>query len=280
VAALLFHQEKSMADDAKMKKLLEALSAPFPEEAIERTDGRTTGRGYSTTGIKVQYVIMRLNACAGLGGWRLHRELTVREMTTANGRKCFETVADVILELGEWREGKFIAYAEAVADGGHVSTSISDSRKGATSNGLKKAAAIFGCGWQAFAGVIDDDNVPSASNVDVPTQHQQSSSPPGFGTAPDVSIRRQPAATPAVPASAPAEATRNRVSSKQLGAVWAIGRKAGLEQSSLRAQVKAQYGVQLEFLSRQQASDLIDALSRKLAANGHADGGAEAMNGA
>ena len=52
-----------------------------------------------------------------------------------------------------------------------------------------------------------------------------------------------------------------------------------MEQSSLRAQTKAQYGVQLEFLSRQQASELIDALSRKLSANGHDAGGAEAAAG-
>jgi hypothetical protein len=58
--------------------------------------------------------------------------------------------------------------------------------------------------------------------------------------------------------------------------VWAIARKAGLEQSSLRAQVKVQYGVQLEFLSRQAASELIDALSRKLASNGHAPAAADA----
>jgi hypothetical protein len=30
----------------------EQFSQPFPEEAIERTDGRQAGKGYSTTGIK------------------------------------------------------------------------------------------------------------------------------------------------------------------------------------------------------------------------------------
>ena len=45
----------------EIKKIYAALSAPFPEEAIERTDGRITRRGYSTTGIKYQYVVNRLN---------------------------------------------------------------------------------------------------------------------------------------------------------------------------------------------------------------------------
>ena len=41
------------------KKIYMALAAGFPEEAIERTDGRVTGRGYSTTGIKYQYIASR-----------------------------------------------------------------------------------------------------------------------------------------------------------------------------------------------------------------------------
>ena len=41
------------------KRVYAALATPFPEEAIERTDGRVTGRGYSTTGIKYQYIASR-----------------------------------------------------------------------------------------------------------------------------------------------------------------------------------------------------------------------------
>ena len=48
-----------MTPEAK-KKLYQQLSQPFPEEAIERTDGRVTGKGYSTTGIKAQFIINRL----------------------------------------------------------------------------------------------------------------------------------------------------------------------------------------------------------------------------
>ena len=42
-----------------------------------------------------------------------------------------------------------------------------------------------------------------------------------------------------------------------------LARKLSIEPSSLRAQVKTQFGVQLEFLTRQQASELIAALRRK-----------------
>ena len=39
-----------MTNDER-KKIYQLLSAPFPEEAIERTEGRVTGRGYNTTGL-------------------------------------------------------------------------------------------------------------------------------------------------------------------------------------------------------------------------------------
>lgn len=58
------------------------------------------------------------------------------------------------------------------------------------------------------------------------------------------------------------------MSSKQLSAIWSIARKLGVEQSSFRAKVKAQFGVQLEFLGRQQASELIKALDAQLNGNG------------
>jgi hypothetical protein len=248
-----------MTNDEK-RKLYAALSAPFPEAAIERTDGRITGKGYSTTGIKAQFVINRLNEVLGVGGWRTHREITVKEIVTSSGRKAYEAICDLVLEIGEWVDGKFVCVAEALADGGHTSTSEADSKKGSYSNALKKGAAMFGCGRQAYEGTLDDDNVPADPVT--------SSGP----------VQAQP--SPAQAAQRSAEPTRNRVSSKQIGAVWAISRKAGVEQGSLRAQVLKQYGVKLEFLSRQQASDLIDALSRKLSSNGHGDGGAEAANGA
>ncbi len=146
---------------AESKILYEALAAPFPEEAIERTEGRVTGRGYDTTGIKYQYVVNRLNEVLGLGGWRARRELTVKEVLLANkDRMAYEAICEITLELGEWVDGTFIVFAESLGDGGHRSFSLADARKGAYTNAFKKAAAFFGCGRQAYEGSIDDDNVP------------------------------------------------------------------------------------------------------------------------
>ncbi|ACG72771.1 conserved hypothetical protein [Anaeromyxobacter sp. K] len=65
------------------KKLYQALCAPFPPEAVERTDGSKTGRGYDTAGVKVQWIIDRLNEVVGIGNWRVTRETFVHAGTSS-----------------------------------------------------------------------------------------------------------------------------------------------------------------------------------------------------
>jgi hypothetical protein len=66
------------------------------------------------------------------------------------------------------------------------------------------------------------------------------------------------------------ESGQAQLSSKQLAAIWAIGRKIGYEQQQLRSHIKTAFGVQPEFLSREQASQAIGTLSKQ-AGNGHAE---------
>lgn len=238
-----------MTPEAK-KKLYQQLSQPFPEEAIERTDGRVTGKGYSTTGIKAQFIINRLNEVLGIGGWRTHRKITVRELTTNSGRKAYEAVCDLVLELGEWIDGTFVPFAEALADGGHVSTSEADARKGSFSNALKKAAAAFGAGRQAYEGTIDDDNVPQDE------QHQ-----PDQPQAPRPVAHHPGPPRPAASVPPPLPSTpRNRLTSKQLAALLAISRKLGMDLAQFRQQVRSRFGTQVEFITKAQASELIGEL--------------------
>ena len=247
------HEEK--------KKIYAALSAPFPEEAIERTDGRVTGRGYSTTGIKYQYIANRMNEVLGIGGWRAHRTVTVKAVTTAKGREAFEAICDITLELGDWIDGQFVAWAESLADGGHAAMSEADARKGAYTNAFKKAAAFFGCGKAAYEGSLDDDSVPVEAPGDGFTTTVLHTAPPQRSAVPPL------AASSSVPPHSPPTASRNRLSSKQLAAIWAIGRKVGYEQQTLRQHIKTSFGVQPEFLTRDQASQAIGALSKQ-AGNG------------
>jgi hypothetical protein len=162
-----------------------------------------------------------------------------------------------------------------------VASSEADARKGAYTNAFKKAAAFHGVGRQAYEGSLDDDNLPSDGVVANGQHPRPAQVKPGVAP-PQPVVAQQPEPTPpgyirtAQPvdtratASVPNTSDRNRLSSKQLAAIWSIARKLGNEQSAFRSRVKAQYGCQLEFLSRQQASELITVLNDQLNGNGHA----------
>lgn len=254
-------------DETTKKKLYALLSAPFPESCIQRTEGRLTGRGYDTTGIAYQFIVNRLNEVLGIGGFRVHRDVTVKPIQRGNGKAAFEAICDLTLELGEWVNGTFITFAEAVADGGHVSSSESDARKGAYTNAFKKAAAFHGVGKQAYEGTLDDDNLPEDAPHSMPAMRTAP-----VTSQPVMTVVKAPLPTPppeAAPAGyvkspVPAQQERNRLSSKQLAAIWSIARKLAYETSAFRNQVKQRFGAQLEFLTRQQASQLIDSLNAQL----------------
>ena len=257
-----------MTNEEKRKIYLQ-LAAPFPEHCIQRTEGRVTGRGYDTTGIGYQHIANRLNEVLGVGGWRAHRTVTVKEIVRSNGRPAFEAICDITLELGEWIDGKFIVFAESLADGGHLASSEADARKGSYTNAFKKAAAFFGVGRQAYEGSLDDDNLPGEHVVQTVQQPIQRPVPVAAPVGvPQGPVMQQPRATPAP--------TRNRLTSKQLGALQAISRKLGMDHGGLRAISKQRFNAQPEFLTRDQASQLIASMSAQLNGNGQGYGEAHA----
>jgi len=251
---------------AEKKAIYAALAKPFDEHCIQRTEGRLTGRGYDTASIGYIHVVARLNEVLGIGSWRAHRTVNVKEITRSNGRPAFEAICDITLELGEWVDGNFIVFAESLADGGHVASSEADARKGSYTNAFRKACSFFGIGKQAWEGSLDDDNLPGDHVLQAVQQPAQrpapAAAPVGVSHAP---VMQQSRTTPAP--------TRNRLTSKQLGAIGAIARKLGLDQPALRAATKQRFNAQPEFLTREQASQMISSLSQQ-AGNGHdnADG--------
>lgn len=253
-------------DENTRKKLYQSLSAPFPESCIQRTEGRLTGRGYDTSGIAYQFVVNRLNEVLGIGGFRVHREVTVKEVQRSNGRPAFEAICDLTLELGEWVDGKFVAFAESLADGGHLSSSEADARKGAYTNAFKKAAAFHGVGRQAYEGTLDDDNVPEVAVPASPSAQVTHPAPVATNVAQAQPLQTPPGyvRTGQVVDTRPVQSERNRLSSKQLAAIMSIARKLGLEPSALRSRVKAQFGAQVEFITREQASVVIKSLDAQL----------------
>lgn len=233
------------------RKLYEALCAPFPNEAIERTNGKQTGRGYDTAGVKVQWIIDRLNEVVGVGNWRVTRETSVHATTTGSGRKMYEAWSDVVLQLGEWSGDTFVPFAEARAYGAHTAITEGDARKGAASNGTKRAAAMMGCGAAAYRGELDDDNQFDVDGGE-PVAPQAPRAVPARMAAP----RPQPSSGPrsAIP-------PRNRITAKQHAALLSMSRRLGYDQAEFRNEVKSRFGKQLDYISREEASMLISSLS-------------------
>jgi len=144
-----------------MNEIITQLSKSLPDEAIQRTKGVETHKGYDTTGYGYQYVADRFNDVLGLEWGFSYQILDVtsgkyqdKEYNgrTVPGKPFISITVDVSIYVQD-KKGRPCA-------GGHTSSNYADALKGAITNGFKKAAAFWGVGRDAFAGTIDDDNKP------------------------------------------------------------------------------------------------------------------------
>lgn len=136
------------------------LSESFGEDAVQRTQGAKTGKGYDTTGFGYQFIVNRLNEVMGIGGWNYtYKELERVNGTTQKGAARISITVETVITL---RIGDEEISKPCV--GGHVSNNYTDALKGAITNSLKKTAALFGAGKQAYEKTIDDDHQEPDAN--------------------------------------------------------------------------------------------------------------------
>ena len=136
-----------------MNEIIKQLSAKLPDDAIQRTKGTDTKKGYDTTGYGYQAAVDRFNEILGESwgyDWNIIHE---REGQYKSGMSYIEIVVRVYI----WINNKDNLRSCA---GGHTGKDYGDALKGAITNGFKKTAAFWGVGRDAFAGTIDDDNQP------------------------------------------------------------------------------------------------------------------------
>jgi len=144
-------QQKSRAGNISLYK---ELSKPLDEKAIQRSKGVETKKGYDTTGYGYQFIVNRFNKVLGIGGWNWSfEEIERAEGTYKSGIKFISITGKATITL-KLPEGE-ISHSEY---GGHQSSNLTDALKGASTNALKKTAAFFGVGKDAFEGSIDEDN--------------------------------------------------------------------------------------------------------------------------
>ena len=148
-------QAKKVISKEKPKKIDSTLwfklSKPLPKEAIQKTQGALTKKGYDTTGYGYQYLVNQFNRTLGIGHWNWKFEIIKEEKGTfRSGNSFWEITGKATIQV----EG-IVQHTEY---GGHRAGNYADALKGASTNAFKKTSAFSGVGRQAFEGSIDDDN--------------------------------------------------------------------------------------------------------------------------
>jgi hypothetical protein len=137
-----------------IKKLYAELSKPLVKNAIQRSKGADTKKGYDTTGYGYQFIVNRFNEVLGIGGWNWSfEEIERAEGQYKSGTKFISITGKATITIS-LPEGE-VSHSEY---GGHQSSNLTDALKGASTNALKKTSAFFGVGKDAFEGSIDEDN--------------------------------------------------------------------------------------------------------------------------
>ena len=132
---------------------IKQLSEKMDGNAIQRTKGVETKKGYDTTGVGYQFCVNRFNEVFGTDWGFSYHILKEVEGAYRSGQKYF----NITVEVGIWVEKPENVRA---CIGGHTSADFADALKGAITNGFKKTAGFWGVGREAYEGTLDDDNIP------------------------------------------------------------------------------------------------------------------------
>jgi hypothetical protein len=127
------------------------LSAPFPENAIQRTKGSETKKHYDTSGYGYQFLVNRFNEVLG-NQWGYDWEI-IKNIDGAyqSGKTNFE----ITVKVSVWCLS--ISNSRTMV-GSHISSVYGDALKGSITNAFKKTAGMWGVGRQAYEGTLDDDS--------------------------------------------------------------------------------------------------------------------------
>lgn len=143
--------ESKIPQEKNLTEIYAALSAPFPPEAVQRTKGDETHKGYDTTGIGYQWIVNRLNEVCGLDGWGYDYKILNESIGEfANKKPRIELTVETSIWISAVENSR-------ACIGGHIASNYADAYKGAITNALKKTAAFWGVGKQAYEGTLDDD---------------------------------------------------------------------------------------------------------------------------
>jgi hypothetical protein len=220
----------------------QALAAPFPAEAVKRRRGSF---GKPVNFVCGSAVVARLNDCFD-GDWSFaiveHRVLATGEVL----------VHGKLTALGIIKEAFGKAAPAISRETGEV-LSEADAYKAAATDSLKKCATMLGVAAYLYADDVPDQPVEKA----VPGT--QGNPARGTQAAPAKAVDTRPVSN-----TRPVSSTQERLTPKQLQAIWNLGRKLGLGAEAVRQRAVEGFGKAPEQLGRADASALITALGEEI----------------
>jgi hypothetical protein len=228
--------------DEDIRKILER---PFSDALLKQRQGPGNKQ---FTYIEVQHYIDRLNeAFGGAWSWEVTRREQVDDQLIVEGRL---TAGSVV------KSGLGGAVVTRRRDDGQMVGLADDFKKG-EADAIKRASRLLGIGGHLYTDDVEDsfDATPASRPAPSPAQARTTAAPSPARTT--TSQRPTTAAPP----------ERNRLSAKQLAAIWNIARDRGYDDPTFRGKVTQRFGVQPEHLTRTQASELIGVLTSN--GNGH-----------
>lgn len=243
--------------DEQVRNILER---PFPEEVLKQRQGPN---GNKLTYAEIQVYVDRLNeAFNGAWSWELVRREVVEDQVVVEGRLTAAGIA---------KTGVGGTAITRRRDNGAI-VSFADDIKTAEADAMKRSCRLLGMGRELYGG----NEVETAP----PIQRPRTSAPPrSIAAVVPAPVSRAPVAVVSGPprATQPAATTaeqasdaapiRDRLTSKQFGALRSLSRTTGYDEREFKQQVRQRFGVEVAYLNRGQASELIGELLART--NGH-----------
>jgi len=233
----------ALPEEIMEKQIRTALAAPFPEESVKKRRGSF---GKPVNFVCGSAVVARLNDCFD-GDWSFaiveHRVLSTGEVL----------VHGKLTALGIIKEAFGKAAPAISRETGEV-LSEADAYKAAATDSLKKCATMLGVAAYLYADEVIEQPVekPVPSTQAQPAQGTQDKPAKPVGDTRPVANTR------------PVGGTQERLTPKQLQAIWNMGRKLGLGVDAVRQRAVEGFGKAPEQLGRADASALITQLGEEI----------------
>ena len=208
------------------------LNAPFRTNQIKQRPGSF---GATLSYVEGSAVVERLNQA-------FHHSWTFEILTVDINTEAGEVLAHVrIAADGIVKEGYGSSQITRHRDSGEI-IDLGSNIKAACTDGLKKAATLFGVGLNLYQTEADEPSLPQSRG-------QQTEPPPA----------RQPS-TPRQPSQPSTATSGNRLTAKQKSLILKLAVEAGLGHADITHHCQDVYGRTVDFLSKADASKLIENL--------------------